>query len=239
MPPEDLGPLLPEARDFYDRVAEVYNQKFAHPQAFTFQQTAWLARNCQPGLILDIGCGTGRMFKPLKDAGFKPVGLDCAPKMLKQARKVQSWAPLVRADAGLGLPFGNQVFQTAISLHATVIHLIDPKTLGSMAREVYRVLKPGGQFVVEIPHPSTFPKPSKGSTWTPFTNRISCRLVGSGLYELRLHEYRELRTRVRVLDIPDLKEWLRHFSSLELYPGFQGGRFKERSGDIIVVRARK
>ncbi len=45
-----------------------------------------LAKSCS-GKVLDIGCGTGRMLRPLLEAGVDSVGLDYSPHMLSLARE--------------------------------------------------------------------------------------------------------------------------------------------------------
>lgn len=39
-----------------------------------------------PGVSLEIGCGTGRLLKPLRDAGLEVEGLELSTEMISQAR---------------------------------------------------------------------------------------------------------------------------------------------------------
>ena len=132
-----------DCRRFYDQVAGVYDAQYAYSPAHSQRQAAWLAKQCPLGPLLDLGCGTGRMLGPLRKAGFSPVGLDCSPGMLAQARAAGDH-PLVLAQAGQGLPFVSQSFFTVISLHATLIHMTAPGELETALAEAKRVLMPAG-----------------------------------------------------------------------------------------------
>jgi len=104
------------------------------------------------GLVVDIGCGTGRALPPLRMA-VGPAGaviaLDITPEMLAVARPAAALAgaSLVLADAR-ALPFpGGSV--DAIFAAGLVNHLPDTE---AGLRELARVTRPGGLLVLF--HPS-------------------------------------------------------------------------------------
>ncbi|MBI5521076.1 MAG: methyltransferase domain-containing protein [Desulfarculus sp.] len=225
---------------FYDQVAPVYDQQFAHPPAYTFQQARWLARVCPPGPLLDLGCGSGRMLGPLSEAGFAPVaGLDCSPSMLGLARRACPDAPLVLADASQGLPLRSASFASIVSLHSSLIHLTRPGDPPRLLAEALRVLRPGGLLVLELPHPHSYPPEAAPGRWRDFSEGIRCRRVEHGLEELRLDELGGLTTRVRLWELDDLRRWFQGWARVEVHPGFAGGRFDPRQGSIMVVVAGK
>ncbi len=228
-----------EAAAFYDRVAWAYDRHFAYPRRITELQTAWLLRLCRRGPLLDLGCGTGRMLDPLAEAGFTPFGLDCSKKMLARARQAHPEADLVRAEAGRGIPFASAAFETVICLHAVLIHITDPEERRGLALEVQRVLRPGGVFVLELPHPRSFPPLTTPDAWRVFRPGILCRQVGPNLEELRLTEMGDLTSRVAVIDVPELKTLLAGFAKAHLHPGFSGGLFDPEKGVAMVVCAYK
>lgn len=231
---------LHDAAGFYDRLARVYDRLYALPPSYTQCQARWLARLCPTGPLLDLGCGSGRMFQPLEQAGLGPlVGLDCSAGMLAQARRGHPQAFLVRADAGQGLPFADSSFQSIISLHSGLIHLTAPKAPQRLLAEALRVLRPGGLLVVELPHPCSYPRENTPGRWRSFREGISCRKVEGGLEEIRVDEQGGLRTRVRLWGLEDLRRWLDGFSRAEVHPGFVGGRFDPQKGHIMVLVARK
>lgn len=241
-PPSPSRPLRgsQDAAAFYDQVAAVYDQQFAHPPAYTFQQTRWLARACPPGPLLDLGCGSGRMLGPLSQAGFHPVvGLDCSWQMLRLARRACPAAPLLLADAGRGLPLGPGSIASIVSLHSSLIHLTRPGDPPRLVAEAFRVLRPGGILVMELPHPRSYPPEAAPGRWREFAEGISCRRVGDGLEELRLDELGGLSTRVRLWELNDLRLWFQGWYRAEVHPGFMGGRFDPHKGSIMVVVACK
>jgi ubiquinone/menaquinone biosynthesis C-methylase UbiE len=98
--------------------------------------------------VLELAHGTGNMQIDLLAAGYHPVGLDLSRTMgrLAQRKLYRRGLParLVRATA-FRLPFGSRSFAAVFSTFPTDF-FIQPQTLA----EVWRVLKPGGRFVVVI-----------------------------------------------------------------------------------------
>lgn len=70
-------------------------------------------------LILDLGCGSGLSGKVLSSGGYKCVGVDIAPEMLKIAQKDDIFGyGLLCCDIGQELPFKDDIFDYAISISA-------------------------------------------------------------------------------------------------------------------------
>ncbi len=106
------------------------------------------------GLVLDIGCGTGRHIITLGGAGRRFVGMDLSRHMLDvtcaKLERANLAAPLVRADMRAPLPFRDDSFDAVVCMFST-IGLI-PSAAGRVAfvREVARILRPGGTFVFHV-----------------------------------------------------------------------------------------
>ncbi len=225
-----------DSRVFYDRVAGVYDQRYAYSPSTSARQAAWLSQVFAPCLVLDLGCGTGRMLAPLARAGFRPIGLDCSTTMLSRAWR-KNPQRLILADARQGLPFLDDSLELVISLHATLIHFTGPGELERLLAEVGRVLAPGGSLVLELPHPATFPPEPLSGAWREYQPGMSCRSVGSGLQEMRLDQEDGLCTVIRVLGVEDIKRLFQDWRRVELHPGFRGGRFRPDKGEVMVVAA--
>ncbi len=102
--------------------------------------------------VLDIGCGIGRMDQWVAPRVKQLIGIDVAPEMVAKARErlahlgntrfVEgdgiSLAPI--ATGSVGVVFSHIVFQ----------HL-PREVVQSYFHEVYRVLRPGGSFVFQVP----------------------------------------------------------------------------------------
>ena len=98
------------------------------------------------GLILEIAHGTANLQIDLAHAGLNAIGLDLSPYMGRIARRKLLRADLtprlIRANA-MYLPFPAAHFDAVVSTFPTEF-IIRPGTIS----EVYRVLKPGGRFVI-------------------------------------------------------------------------------------------
>lgn len=100
---------------------------------------AWLARGAT-GLVLDLGCGTGRNLERLRP-GVRAIGVDPCLDSLRKARLRASSVFLVRARAE-ALPFRDGAFDTVLS--GLVFCSVEDVTRG--LAEVRRVLRPGGRL---------------------------------------------------------------------------------------------
>lgn len=97
-------------------------------------------------VVLDLGCGTGRLLNRLADhyPDLSGTGLDFSAEMLRQARRSNQHHPrliFVQGNAE-ALPFADQQF-TDVFNTISFLHYPDP---GSVLAEVRRVLQPGGRF---------------------------------------------------------------------------------------------
>ena len=103
-----------------------------------------------PRAMLDLACGTGRIAAWLRTRGVAaPIdGLDLTPEMLEVARSRGVYRRLDVADvASTGLPAG--AYDLCIQSLADE-HLAD---LGPLYREVARLTRGGGHFVLVGYHP--------------------------------------------------------------------------------------
>lgn len=72
----------------------------------------------EPGLVLDIGCGSGLSGQVLDEAGHCWIGIDIAQAMLAIASENVEEGTLVLGDMGQGMPFKAGTFDGAISISA-------------------------------------------------------------------------------------------------------------------------
>lgn len=98
-----------------------------------------------PGVLLDAGGGTGRISKLLRDQVDQIVIADLSYKMLSQAHSKNGLNPTCSHTEKL--PFRKEFFDRVIMVDA-LHHVCDHR---ETAKELWRVLKPGGRIVIEEP----------------------------------------------------------------------------------------
>jgi len=102
----------------------------------------------KPAAILDVGCGTGRLFRLAEDrfSGSQFVGVDAAAEMVKQAEASRRAGSAIRFQQATAeqLPFPASTFDLIFST-LTFHHWHDQ---GKGMAEVARVLAPGGRWLL-------------------------------------------------------------------------------------------
>lgn len=102
------------------------------------------------GKILDVGCGQGLLLKKISQRaapGSQLYGLDISPKLVEIARSNNPTATVEVGDAE-SMPYPDSTFDVATMTEA-LEHMLD---YDAALREVHRVLKPGGVFIVSVPN---------------------------------------------------------------------------------------
>jgi tRNA (uracil-5-)-methyltransferase TRM9 len=135
--------------DTYNQIA-ASRANFRHHTRFLVE-LGELARRWKQGRLLNIGCAHGPDFPPFKDS-FELYGLDYSSEMIKLARKYSEehhfQVELKEADARK-IPYTDDFFDFAIAI--AVYHHIEHKD-GRLKtlKELYRVLKPGGEAFITV-----------------------------------------------------------------------------------------
>lgn len=95
------------------------------------------------GTVLDVACGTGLLPRWLAPLGWTVLGLDYSADQLRIAK---GRLPVVQGDAG-ALPVLDGVLDAVVTTFSAA------PDLDAAAREVARVLRPGGRHVAVFVHP--------------------------------------------------------------------------------------
>ncbi|MFH2091845.1 MAG: metalloregulator ArsR/SmtB family transcription factor [Pseudomonadota bacterium] len=134
------------------------------------------------GFISDLGCGTGELVEQFASRSVgKIIGIDSSPEMLDQARKRLAGNPMIELRLGEleHLPMKNKEIDTAV-MNMVLHHISQPRVSIS---EVFRVLKPGGVFVLSDfeKHDNEKIKQIMGGSWMGFEQQeIKTWLTESG-----------------------------------------------------------
>jgi ubiquinone/menaquinone biosynthesis C-methylase UbiE len=128
------------------------------------------------GPVLELGCGTGRVSKPLIKAGIDLIGVDRSAEMLRRLRRtrrvpspesrIPTASRFVRADIRQ-LPFSDRSFAMVIAPYGIVQSLTRERDLAAALASAARVLKRGGLLGLDL-----VPDVPK---WREYANRTQLR----------------------------------------------------------------
>lgn len=103
--------------------------------------------------VLEVGCGAAQCSRWLRERGVQAYALDLSAGMLRAAadldRRTGVVAPVVQATAEQ-IPFRSGSFDVAFTAMGAVQFSADS---AAIMREVARVLRPGGRWVMSTTHP--------------------------------------------------------------------------------------
>ncbi|KAF2841749.1 methyltransferase type 11 [Patellaria atrata CBS 101060] len=106
---------------------------------------AWAGERLnKTGDVLEVGAGTGELWRNTDRSGARLTLTDFSPAMCEELRKLPN-ATVRQCDA-TSLPFENESFDSVIANHM-LYHVDDPE---AALKEFARVLRPGGQLAVAL-----------------------------------------------------------------------------------------
>jgi len=99
-------------------------------------------------ILLDLGCGYGRHSVKLAELGYRMVGYDLSPILLRRAAGVNPSVGWIRGDVR-SLPFRN-TFDGMISMFNAFGYFEDETENYIVLQEVEAVLRPGGRMIIQL-----------------------------------------------------------------------------------------
>ena len=127
------------------------------------------------GRILDIGCGSYPYF--LAHTSFaEKFAIDQIPLPQQTAAELRIESFTLDLEVKPRLPFQDNFFE-AVTLLAVVEHL-DPAHMAALFKEIYRVLKPGGQVILTTP-----------AAWSDGLLKVMARINLVSAEEIHEHAY--------------------------------------------------
>lgn len=145
--PSTAGSPFAVQTDF-DRVANEYDESLpAHVVAhYLAKRVAFIKEHTQPGLTLDVGCGTGQLASAVRDAGYDVIGLDYSRGMLQVMRRTRPGIHGVAASS-THIPFPDDTFSLTYCV-AVMHHVADVWAVRKTLMEMVRVTRPGGHILI-------------------------------------------------------------------------------------------
>ncbi len=140
-PPTDFSPEQLDV--FFDKGRRVFDKRIH----------GILERSPDPleeSLVVEYGCGMGRLLKPVIEAGARAAGIDISPTMLDHCRRL---VPQVEAlylldkDGRCAMPDHSA---SALFSFAVVQHIASLEKYLVAFDEMSRILKPGGRFAIQV-----------------------------------------------------------------------------------------
>ncbi|MCA8953848.1 MAG: metalloregulator ArsR/SmtB family transcription factor [Planctomycetes bacterium] len=131
------------SREMHDRLADQWGGVQDFALGTLRSELLAMAWPCGP-LVADLGCGTGFLADWLAGHGARVIGVDHSERMLVEAGRRAQHAIELRQGEFDALPLGDAEVDGAFA-NLVWHHLPDHD---AAAREVFRVLRPGGTFVV-------------------------------------------------------------------------------------------
>lgn len=121
-----------------------YQNRYANEKRFVPKNTK----------VLDYGCGSGDFLRYIAPDIIEGVGVDLDQELVSQAARQNKYSNIryICADARSYLPFPRNTFDVITALG--VLEHVGPEQ--KYMEEFYRVLRPGGQIVIDVPSKGPF-----------------------------------------------------------------------------------
>lgn len=171
----ETKPQSPAAKRF-SGFADTYDRYRPTPPADVIELLCMLAQVQRPGLVVDLGCGTGLSTKVWLGRAEKVIGIEPSDDMRKQAEAAlaatagKGQATKAEFRAGYSHATGLEAGSADIVTCSQSLHWMEPV---STFREVGRILRPGGVFAaIDCDWPPTLPDWRAEQAWTDFLKRV-------------------------------------------------------------------
>ncbi len=130
-----------------------YNRLYQHPQTWLFSRYSiarWLLDLIHPwpgSTLLDVACGDGALLTVARSVGLDCYGIDISDQAVYLARRTLGQRIVVTGD-GMAIPYPDDTFDYVTNI-GSLEHYVN---MECGAREMARVLKPGGLACILLPN---------------------------------------------------------------------------------------
>lgn len=185
----------------YSQLARIYDFVMRHvdyERWADYLQRIFAKLDFSPGMILDIGCGTGNLMAALMRKGYSVCGFDISLAMVAIARQKLEMKniPLWRGDMRhLAVRSG---LQCVICLYDSINYLLQLEEVAETIRQVYQVVEQNGVFIFDIC--------TERNSMENFANYFEQEKQGDLSYMRRSHYDHKARIQYTEFDISFKKE---------------------------------
>lgn len=135
-------------------IATDYDDYFAFNRLFETDGAVLKRQFASPGLVADLGCGTGRALAPLVREGHRGLAIDLSEHMLQIVREKAAVENLpiqcVRANLVELGAIADGAVDYAMCLFSTLGMIRGRSNRRKVLEHARRILKPGGRFVLHV-----------------------------------------------------------------------------------------
>ncbi len=235
---------------------ETYLDLWAHK--LTAERTSLEATGIQDTLklpanapVLDLACGQGRLTVPLAQAGWQMTGLDYSPVLLARAQAAADAAGVDiswhQADMRTLPQDWSNRFAAVVNIFSAFGYFESNHENQRVLAEVFRVLQPGGHFLIEGNHRDNVIRRFQGRDWfevgnlTVFTERDFDPVTGITTEQMHWFDEQGQRQRryfrVHLYTATDLTRMLLDagLQPVAYYGGLDGSEFSRTSQRLTIL----
>ena len=141
-------------------------------------------KHFQPGRLLDLGCGTGRLCRHFASRGFDCTGVDLSEEMLALARQHGESVTWLNANIVELADLADASFENVACLFSTLGMARSAEHRRAAIANAFRLLKPGGTCVLHV-HNRSF----RGLGWRRFRSGDITMPQAYGGAALTIHHF--------------------------------------------------
>lgn len=143
---------MEEAYSSFAQVYDLFMDNVPYEEWCTYIVGLLKEYGIQDGVVLDLGCGTGKLTRLLKTSGYDMIGVDYSEEMLEIAREaeMEQEEPIfyLHQDMRELELFGS--VEAVVSICDSMNYILQEEELLQVFRRVNEYLEPGGIFLFDL-----------------------------------------------------------------------------------------
>ncbi len=202
--------------------------------------------------VLDLACGNGRHSALFAKKGFNTLGIDLAPKMIRQARKTYR-APNLKFELGDMRRIGHRgEFDLVVNLFSSFGYFDKRSENVKVIKSVSASLKKGGYFYFDFLNSHYLEKNLKPFSFQKrgdetiiqlryIRNKVSIKTILIFKDGRSKGSFRRFEERVRLFDAEDFNVIFKKYGLriLKRFGNYSGEQFKKTKSERLIILAQK